>query len=85
MTLVSSVFSELPRRHYACILADPPWRFRVWSRKGLGRSPERYYPTLTLQDILSFPIAEVAADDAWLFLFVTCPFLAAGHHVGMMS
>lgn len=81
----TSVFSELPRRHFACILADPPWRFKVWSNKGLGRSAERYYPTLTLADILSFPIADVAADDAWLFLWVTGPFLAAGHHVGVIS
>ncbi len=24
-------FDGLPRNHYRAILADPPWRFRVWS------------------------------------------------------
>ncbi len=85
MTVSTAVFNELPRRHFACILADPPWRFKVWSSKGLGRSADRYYPTLALPDILSFPISDIAADDAWLFLWVTGPFLAAGHHVGVID
>lgn len=82
---MTAVFSRLPRHRFRCILADPPWRFKVWSNKGLGRSAERYYPTLTLDDIRSFPIADVAADDCWLFLWVTGPFLTIGAHVPLMT
>lgn len=80
----TSVFDELPRDHFACILADPPWRFRVWSKKGMGRSADQYYPTLTLADIRAFPIADVAAKDSFLFLWVPGPFLATGAHVDVM-
>jgi N6-adenosine-specific RNA methylase IME4 len=79
------LFDELPRRRFACILADPPWRFKVWSRKtGLGRSADQHYPTLTLQDIEAFPVADVAAKDAFLFLWVTGPFLTLGAHVSVI-
>jgi len=78
-------FASLPRQHFACILADPPWRFRVWSKKGRGRSAERYYPTLTLEKIKAFPIADVSAKDAFLFLWVTTPFATIGAHVDVMK
>ena len=32
--------SELPSGRYGAILCDPPWRFRTWSAKGRGRSPD---------------------------------------------
>jgi len=82
---VQTSFAKLPRSHFACILADPPWRFKVWSRKGLGRSAERYYPTLSLDRIREFPVADVAADDAFLFLWCTGPFIAIGSHVDVMQ
>lgn len=78
-------FDALPRNRFACILADPPWRFKVWSNRGLGRSAERYYPTLTLADIQAFPVADIAARDAFLFLWVTGPFLTAGLHVPVIE
>jgi N6-adenosine-specific RNA methylase IME4 len=82
----TSVFKRLRRRHFACVLADPPWRFRVWSRKtGLGRSADQHYPTLTLEDIKAFPIKDLCAPDAWLFLWITGPFLAIGEHVAVMK
>jgi len=60
------------------ILVDPPWRFRVWSRKGEGRSACQHYPTnLTLSDLASLPVGAVAALDCWLFLWSTTPMLPA--------
>jgi len=73
-----------PTGPFPCILADPPWRFRVWSRRGLGRSAERYYPTLTIEDIKAFPVGDIAAPDAFLFLWCTGPFIALGHHVDVI-
>ena len=79
-------FGKLKREHFACILADPPWRFKVWSRKtGLGRSADRHYPTLTFDKIKAFPVKDVATADAFLFLWVTGPFLAIGAHVDLMQ
>lgn len=59
---------------YNIIYADPPWRFRVWSRDtGLGRSADSHYQTMTLDDVKAYPIP--AADDCALFLWATRPMI----------
>ena len=35
-------------KKYSIIYADPPWRYKVYSKKGLGRSAESHYPTMEL-------------------------------------
>ena len=70
---------------FACILADPPWKFVTRSEKGLGRSPDRHYSTMGMADICAIPVAEHAADDCHLFLWVTKPILAAGLHLPVMK
>ena len=57
------------------ILADPPWTFETWSKKGKGRSPEQHYPCLTFEDICALPVKDIAADNCALFLWVTGPIL----------
>jgi N6-adenosine-specific RNA methylase IME4 len=66
--------SPLPR-HYAVILADPPWTFATYSRKGKGRSAEAHYDCMSLADIRALPVADWAAPDCALFLWVTDPSL----------
>lgn len=78
-------FDDIPTGRYQCILADPPWRFKAWSAKGLGRAAEQHYPTMTLADIKALPVARVAAKDCWLFLWITGPFMAVGEHVDVMA
>lgn len=58
---------------YEAILADPPWAYHVWSKKGAGRSAESHYPTMTIEDICALPVSELAAKDCILFLWVTFP------------
>jgi len=60
---------------YNCVLADPPWEYRVWSEKGAGRSAESHYPTMPVKDICALPVADIAAPDSALFLWVTFPVL----------
>ena len=36
---------------YKTIYADPPWNYRVYSKKGLGRSAESHYPTMSIEEI----------------------------------
>ena len=59
---------EIPRGHFGAILADPPWPFATWSHKGLGRSAEAHYGTMSHADINALPIKEIAAKDCVLFL-----------------
>ena len=62
-------------KKYNVILADPPWSFRAWSSKGMGRSAEQHYPTMRLEDIKALPVSDLAAEDCVLFLWATFPML----------
>jgi N6-adenosine-specific RNA methylase IME4 len=61
---------------FPLIYADPPWRFDVYSEKGLGNSPDKHYPTLSDAEIQNFKVGkrtidELAHRDAALFLWCT--------------
>jgi len=69
------------KKQYQCILADPPWEYKVWSDKGKSRSAEKHYPTMTLTDICAFPVADIAAKNSALFLWATYPNLLQAFEV----
>jgi N6-adenosine-specific RNA methylase IME4/ParB-like chromosome segregation protein Spo0J len=60
-------------RRFKVIVADPPWEFKVYSRRGRQRSAERYYDTLTLEAIKALPVAPLADADCALFLWGVWP------------
>ena len=60
---------------YQVIYADPPWAYRVWSKKGNGRSAESHYPTMSIEEIADLPVNELADENCALFLWVTFPLL----------
>ena len=60
---------------YNVIYADPPWAYKVWSKKGKGCSAESHYPTMSIEDIKALPVGELAAKDCALFLWITFPML----------
>lgn len=62
-------------KKYNIIYADPPWQFKVYSSKGLGRSAESHYPTMSLEEIKRLPVGELAANDCALFMWTTVPLL----------
>lgn len=37
-------------KKYSILYADPPWEYKVYSKKGQGRSAERHYPSITIAD-----------------------------------
>lgn len=74
--------SASPRpHHYGVIYADPPWTFATYSRKGKGRSAEAYYDCMSLGEIKALPVADWAADDCVLLLWVTDPLLPIAFEV----
>lgn len=75
-------FDQLPRGHYGAILADPPWRFRTWDNVevikriksgGTNVSAAAHYRTMPIDEIRALPVAEVAARDCALFLWISWP------------
>ena len=65
----------MSEKKYNIIYADPPWQYKVYSRKGLGRSAESHYPTMTIEDICALPVDKLADRDCALFLWVTIAFV----------
>jgi N6-adenosine-specific RNA methylase IME4 len=72
---------------YRTILADPPWPVggsqqdgRPWCSKGGRRSRETFFPyeTQPLDWIYALPVAELAEDDAHLYLWVPMKFNRQG-------
>ena len=71
MTIYRGIpLSDIPQAHYRAVLADPPWKFVTRSDKGLGKSPDKHYKTMTLDEIKALPVRDVCARDAILFMWV---------------
>jgi N6-adenosine-specific RNA methylase IME4 len=69
-------FAGLPRGHFGVVLADPPWKFKVWAEDtGRDRSPDVHYDTMEMPEIAALPVEELVADDAVLFLWTAWPYL----------
>lgn len=62
-------------KKYGIIYAGPPWAFKVYSKKGMGRSAETHYPTMSLDDIKNLPVSDIADKDCALFMWTTIPML----------
>ena len=69
---------SLLRAKYKVIYADPPWQY---SNSGFHESAEKYYPTMSIEQICSLPINNLAREDAILFLWVTSPLMPEGFKV----
>lgn len=58
---------------YGAIYADPPWSFKTWSAKGQGKSAENHYQTLSIDDMCTLPVQDMAANDCVLFMWICWP------------
>ena len=57
---------------YEAIYCDCPWGYE---QKRLPGAAEKHYSTMTVDDLCSLPVAEIAAPDSALFLWSTFPML----------
>lgn len=73
---------ELELNHFTTILADPPWRF---SNRTGKMAPEHRrlsrYSTMSLEEIMELPVAQVAAPASHLYLWVPNALLKEGLEV----
>jgi N6-adenosine-specific RNA methylase IME4 len=67
--------ASYPKR-YRTIMADPPWEHQ---QKNSGYRPP--YPLMSLADIMALPVADLAEDDAHLWLWVTNASIFDGRRV----
>ena len=70
-----SSFDTLPRAHFGVIYADPPTAFKTRSARGMGRSAERHYPSMSWEELSALDVKSIAAPDSVLLLWTTWPHL----------
>ncbi|HWF65178.1 MAG TPA: MT-A70 family methyltransferase [Rhizomicrobium sp.] len=79
MTLNSEFLSACGSKRFSTILADPPWQFQNKTGKV---APEHRrlsrYQTLSLAEIMTLPVADVAEATAHLYLWVPNALLPEG-------
>lgn len=69
------MMSDLPRRHFGAILADPPWGFRCWDGTDKAASRVTPYIAMGMDEIGDLPVSDLAADDCALFMWCVWPTL----------
>ena len=68
-------------RKYRAILVDPPWR--IWTDSNKRGGSDRHYHSLPTVDIEALPVAAIADNRAFLFLW--CPAVCLPEALSVMS
>lgn len=78
MTIYTDL-NDAPAKHYGLIYEDPAWRFQTYAPVKEGqkgrRDAERYYPTMTFEEMVAMPVKRLAAKDCWLIMWTSWPHL----------
>jgi N6-adenosine-specific RNA methylase IME4 len=77
---MESKFAPLPNFKYKVIYADPPWsytdkRSKPGPKGNKGGGVVHHYPTLSVDDICSLPVDDIAGDPCLLFMWATWPLM----------
>lgn len=77
-------FPAIPNQRFHIAAIDPPWHFATRAAvtdEASDRSPQRHYPTCSLEHLKTIPMQDILARDAWVPLWMTGPLMARGVHV----
>ncbi len=69
------IFAPLAPLSFEVIVVDAPWSFTTWSEAGKGKSADRHYATMALDEIKALPICDLAQKDCLLLMWATAPML----------
>jgi len=64
----------LPSDKYRIIYADPPWKYSNTMPDNFKEQAD-HYPLMTVTELCEFPVKNITADNAVLFIWVTSPIL----------
>lgn len=70
-------FQDLPQAgRYQAILADPPWKYAMWEGSDAANGvATAHYQTAAVDDLGLLPVADLAAKNCVLFIWITWPLL----------
>ena len=61
-------------KKYSVILADPPWKYRVYDESDTAHGAARaHYQTMTIDEIKVLPVGDIVNKNCALFLWATMP------------
>ncbi|TKC09762.1 adenine methyltransferase [Pedobacter frigoris] len=69
-------------KKYDIIYADPPWQYKVWSKKGAERSAETHYQTQSAAYLKDMNIPALCKPDCVLLMWATFPCLEQALELG---
>lgn len=58
---------------YQIVYADPPWHYKVWSKKGASRTASIHYNVMGKSDIQAIPVGKLCDKNCALFMWATYP------------
>lgn len=83
MTIASGPFQGLQQNGYGAILVDPPWSFKTYNGHGTPhRGDEDHYEVMTLADLQALPVADLAAKDCAMIMWVISSHLDTAIELG---
>lgn len=68
-------FDPVPPLTFGCVIADPPWAFKAYSRKGEAKNPTAHYDCMDLDAIKALPVSHLVRDNAACIMWATAPML----------
>jgi len=71
----------VPENKYQTIVIDPPWPMEKIIRDARPNQVTMDYPTMTIQEIVSFKVPTFAADNCHIYLWTTHKFLPVSFHI----
>lgn len=66
---------DLPLFAYDVVTIDCPWPWAAYSAKGLEKSPEAQYATMTMDDIAALRVGDLLAPGGVLVMWATWPMI----------
>ena len=64
--------AKLPSDKFRVLYADPPWKYGDQLTEAYGAT-EYHYPAMSIAELCALPVADLADENAVLFLWVTAP------------
>lgn len=80
--MIYNNFENIPKNKYKIIYADPAWTYRVWSKKGAGRTASHHYKVSSLEEMKQLPVQDISEDNSVLFMWATYPNLKEAFELG---
>ena len=69
---------SFPNKKYSIIYADPPWEYvKSGGKKSSRGMAKQHYETMTIDQIKSLPVQDIAENNCALFMWTTFPQIGA--------